>query len=100
MKSAAQGTKRFDHLLWSVTAWELTWSQAVEIGYPRVYLTVSSDGAARVAKRVLFCLLESADTFPSDILVSLSLDISRPNQDEAKVGWGRLRAEGGGLGVD
>ena len=62
----------FASLTWSVLEWELTWSQAAAIGDPRVFLIVSSEGAAGVAKRVLFCLPELSDAFPSDILVSLS----------------------------
>ena len=47
------------------------------IGYPRVCLTVSSDGTDRVVKRVIFYLPDSSEAFLSEILVSLSLSISR-----------------------
>ena len=75
---------------------ELTWSRAASIGDPRVCLTVYSQGAAGVANRVLFCLPDLSDTFPPDILVSLSLGLARTNRGEAGIIQGRHGAEGCG----
>ena len=72
MKSAAQQTNIFANLSLSVTAWKLTWSRAAEIGDPQVCFTVTSEGAAGAANRFLFCLPESSDAFPLDILVTHS----------------------------
>ena len=49
-------------------------------------------------KRVLFYLPESSYTFPSDILVSLSL--ARLNRGVAEASWVRHGVEGGGVDVD
>ena len=100
MKSAVQRTTIFASLSWSVTAWELTWSQAEEIVYPRVCLTISSEGAAGVAKRMLFCLPKSSDAFLLDILVSLSRSLATELRRSRDVSQGRQGAEKGGVDVD
>ena len=102
MKSAAQRTTLFANLSCSVTAWKLTWSQAVVIGDTWVLLAVASEGAAGAEKRVLFSLKESFDAFLLDILVSLSLSISLDQTEAymrslARVDFG---TEGGGADVD
>ena len=56
---------------WRGSRRDLKLTQAAAIGDPRVFLIVASEVAAGVAKRVLFCLPELSDAFPSDILVSL-----------------------------
>ena len=56
----------------------------MEIGDPRVCFTVIPEGAARAAKRFLFYIRDSYGAFTLDILVSLSLDLSRQNQGVAE----------------
>ena len=52
-----------------------------------------------MAKRVLFCLQEFLDAFPSDILVSLSLGLPRPIRGEAEASRGGHGLEGGAVDV-
>ena len=100
MKLSAQQSTIFASLSWNAPAWEVMWSGAAAIGDPRVCLNVASEGAAGVAKRVLLCLPEFSDAIPSDILVSLSLDLSRPIRGVAKGSRGRHRVEGDGVDAD
>ena len=75
-------------------AWKLTWYQSAAIGDPRVCYTITSEGDAIVAKRVLFCLLDLSDAFLSYILVS------QPRRSRVRYLGVNLVPEGGGADVD